>query len=163
MKGRQSASPRQGDLTEPHRQSLGQELRARRLRAGLSQATVAERVGVSQNYISFLEKGDIDEPGVSVVVRLGVLFELEPNEMMVLGGWWTPSAIDTQAAAGAMAERLAAALARLEPADREYVYETALLLVDGFVLRKAGPRSRRQNLLLEPVDTSAPTRELDEA
>jgi transcriptional regulator with XRE-family HTH domain len=48
---------------------LGQELRAARLRAGLTQEELAHRAGVDRSYISQLERG-LKSPTVDMLLRL---------------------------------------------------------------------------------------------
>lgn len=66
--------PANRENVDAHKQRLLAEMRAYRLRevreaAGLTQAQLAERIGVGQRQISKIEKGDIDSAKVGTIRR----------------------------------------------------------------------------------------------
>jgi len=62
---------------------LGQELKKRRTARGWSQAALAERVGVSTDYVSLLERGE-RLPAVNVLVRLAFALGASTDELLGL-------------------------------------------------------------------------------
>ena len=60
-----------------------QDLRARRhrLERGLSQERLAEAAGLSQRYLSVLERGE-NSPTLNVIVRLAAALDLSPAELL---------------------------------------------------------------------------------
>jgi transcriptional regulator with XRE-family HTH domain len=60
------------------RRTLGDDLRAFRLDAGLSQAVVAREAGISQGHLSGLESGD-SEASLEVLLRIGAVLGLDPS------------------------------------------------------------------------------------
>jgi transcriptional regulator with XRE-family HTH domain len=60
---------------------LGSNLKAARLRLGLTQEEVAERSGVHATEVSRIEAGKRD-PQVSTVVKLARAVELRPGELL---------------------------------------------------------------------------------
>jgi transcriptional regulator with XRE-family HTH domain len=68
---------------------LGAELRARREQLQLSQDQVSAAVGVSQNWISYLELGKVDNPAPEALFALGTHYGLTPNWIAEQAGWWT--------------------------------------------------------------------------
>jgi transcriptional regulator with XRE-family HTH domain len=69
---------------------LGARLRALREQSGLTQSLLAEQTGVSQNYISTLERGEINSPDMEILCLLGNKLGLTPNDISELAGWWSP-------------------------------------------------------------------------
>lgn len=67
---------------------LGTELRARREQLGYSQDQVSAAVGVSQNWISYLELGKVDNPAPEALFKLGAHYGLTPNWIAETAGWW---------------------------------------------------------------------------
>ena len=49
--------------------AFGYEIHMARLRRKMSQATLAERVGISRNYVSMIERG-VADPSYAIVVSL---------------------------------------------------------------------------------------------
>ena len=66
------------------RTELGRFIRARRLALGLCQKEVAERVGVSQNYVSALEVGVTSSFHPRHTAGLAVVFQCDPVELDAL-------------------------------------------------------------------------------
>ena len=90
---------------------IGDEIRRRRIPVGLALETLADRSGLSPNYIGSLERGHRD-PSLSTIEAIAIGLELEPAEL--LGGVGDLSAIGLELAQ--LAEELPAAtqLALLE-------------------------------------------------
>jgi len=63
------------------RQSLGEVLKSHRLRCGMTQELVAERLGVSRQAVSKWESG-ASEPSTSNLLALARLFEISPEELL---------------------------------------------------------------------------------
>ena len=74
---------------------LGNELRLRREQAGLSQTELAKATGVSQNYLSSLERGQIDSPAMELLCKIGLKFGLTPNDLASLAEWWSPTEVSS--------------------------------------------------------------------
>lgn len=55
-------------------ETLGRRLRASRALCGLTQLEVAEKLGVSQATISYLETDQSDSPPINTIVRLAELY-----------------------------------------------------------------------------------------
>jgi transcriptional regulator with XRE-family HTH domain len=62
-------------------QRLGQRLRARRLARGLSQAALAESVGLSPNYIGLLERG-LKLPTIDTLVGIAKAVGARPADLL---------------------------------------------------------------------------------
>jgi transcriptional regulator with XRE-family HTH domain len=61
--------------------SVGVTIRAFRLRAGLSQDDLADRMDVSTPYISMLESGN-RYPSIEMLIRIAVALEVRPGAML---------------------------------------------------------------------------------
>jgi len=65
-------------------ESFGDKVRRHRLEEGLSQEELANRVGISRNYLSEIERGVATNPSWQVMERLttelGLRAEQQPNE-----------------------------------------------------------------------------------
>ena len=64
----------------PHRTRLGKNLAAFRLRRGLTQEKLAEKVGVSARYIQNVEAGE-NYPSLPTLVRLRAALRCDWNEL----------------------------------------------------------------------------------
>jgi transcriptional regulator with XRE-family HTH domain len=62
--------------------ALGARVAELRSRAGLTQATLAEKVGVTVETISRLERG-LNVPGVATLVRVAEATGSEPHEVLI--------------------------------------------------------------------------------
>ena len=67
-----AANPVDRDLVDAHKERMLAEVRACRLRelreeAGLTQAQLAERIGVGQRQVSKIERGDLDSAKVRTI------------------------------------------------------------------------------------------------
>lgn len=74
---------------------IGDEIRRRRIAQGLSLETLADRPGLSPNYIGSLERGQRD-PSLSTIEAVAIGLQLEPAEL--LGGVGDISAIGLELA-----------------------------------------------------------------
>ena len=61
---------------------LGARLRAQREARGYTQATLAEKIGVSPNYFGVLERG-LKLPTLDTLVLLAKVLEMSPAELLV--------------------------------------------------------------------------------
>ena len=68
---------------------FGHHLKAARLESGLTQADVANRLGVSKGYISRLESGKA-RPAETTVRRLAQLCATDPDPLLILAGYLPP-------------------------------------------------------------------------
>ncbi len=69
---------------------LGARLRNLREDAGLTQTQLSKETGVSQNYISSLERGAVASPDPEILFNIGTKLGLEPNDIARIAGWWSP-------------------------------------------------------------------------
>jgi transcriptional regulator with XRE-family HTH domain len=60
---------------------IGEFLRLKRLEKRLSQSDIAERVGVSTNYISEIEKGNKTNPSDEIILKLAEVFNLDEDDL----------------------------------------------------------------------------------
>lgn len=65
--------------------TAGQCLREARLRASLTQVQLAERIGVTSQYISALEQDQKKNPSRKVIRRIGEVLDI-PFEALLFGG-----------------------------------------------------------------------------
>lgn len=67
--------------TKSYDSPLGQYLRDRRIAAGLTQVTVAARIGVSQNSIQRYESGEL-EPRLHRLRQIGAVLGFDPVDAL---------------------------------------------------------------------------------
>ena len=60
--------------------SLGKEIRKARIDSGVKQKTLAERAGLSQKYMSQIERDDAD-PRFSIVQRIAKALDVDLNQL----------------------------------------------------------------------------------
>ncbi|MFD3005108.1 helix-turn-helix domain-containing protein [Thermus tengchongensis] len=60
---------------------VGQKLRELRLKRGLSQTKLAQKVGVSQTFISALEMG-LKQPSLKTLLALADALSVSPDELL---------------------------------------------------------------------------------
>jgi len=65
---------------------FGARLRQLRKQAGLSQAELADKVGVNFTYLSKIESGAKSAPSEKVILRLAKLLNTDRDELMTLAG-----------------------------------------------------------------------------
>jgi predicted transcriptional regulator len=63
--------------------ALGSYIRERRKHLGMSQKTLAEKVGIFQPDVSVIETAQV-ESGLLMVARLAVALEMEPSELVAV-------------------------------------------------------------------------------
>jgi DNA-binding XRE family transcriptional regulator len=61
---------------------LNDNIRRHRLTNGFTQKELAEKIGVSEYYVQLMEKGDKDNPSISVVSRMAILFKTTIDELI---------------------------------------------------------------------------------
>lgn len=71
-------------------QALGEAFRRYRNAACLTQNELAAKTGMSQKKYSRIEAGEIQDPGLADVVRIGTVFGLTPDTLAELAGLWAP-------------------------------------------------------------------------
>ncbi len=59
--------------------SFGERLRAARKQSRIRQEELAEAIGVSQGYISDLERGQTKNPGMDIVIKLAEKLNISPG------------------------------------------------------------------------------------
>ncbi len=71
------------------KQSLGEAVRERRIKLGLSQAELAERMGcgIQQSDVSRIERGYIPWPRPDLLQALAAALQMHAIELIPLGGW----------------------------------------------------------------------------
>ena len=66
---------------DPVRRSLGEAIKAHRIRCGMSQELLAERLGVSRQAVSKWETGAA-EPSTSNLLALAKVFDIPPEQLL---------------------------------------------------------------------------------
>jgi transcriptional regulator with XRE-family HTH domain len=64
--------------------TLGECIQRERKRLGWTEQTLAERAGVTQVYVSFLEAGEIHNPAIGPIVDLARALEMRPHDLFEL-------------------------------------------------------------------------------
>ena len=62
--------------------TFGEEVMLQRKRTGLSQTELAERVGISRNYVSLIERGRLETVTLGVLMRLCDVLDI-PREHLI--------------------------------------------------------------------------------
>jgi transcriptional regulator with XRE-family HTH domain len=68
-------------LPNPIRVGVGHSIRAARLRAGLSMRDFAARCGVSQPFVSAVERG-LSTPSIATLYAMATVLDIEPSELL---------------------------------------------------------------------------------
>lgn len=78
---------------------IGQRLRARREAQGLTQAELAERVGITDNYLSAVERG-VKLPTLPTLDALATALDTQPVELLgtTRGDAWLDELVDVGSA-----------------------------------------------------------------
>ena len=71
--------------------ALGALFRQLRGAYRLTQEEMAARTGMSQKKYSRIESGEIGDPGLADVVKIGNVFGLVPNALARVAGLWKPT------------------------------------------------------------------------
>ncbi len=58
------------------------KLKKARKSLGLKQAEVAEKVGITSNYYSMIERGEVDNPGSKFMVKIAKILKLELSDIL---------------------------------------------------------------------------------
>lgn len=66
---------------------LGRQVLRRRKESGLTQGELAQRAGISRNYVSLIERGEASNVSVNVLHDLATALETSPAELSGLSGW----------------------------------------------------------------------------
>lgn len=66
----------------------GEWLRRHRERMGMTQRDVDRMSGISAQNISSLENGLISKPSMPMLVQIGALYGVTPNDIAEAYGWW---------------------------------------------------------------------------
>ena len=61
---------------------LSRQVARRRKELGLSQGTLAQKAGISKNYVWLIERGDAQNLSVGILHRLASALETTPNELL---------------------------------------------------------------------------------
>jgi len=121
--------------------ALGRIVRSQRERLHLSQAALAEQVGVSRSAISELEAGRISQPRATVFARLAKALGLPAAALLAAAGY--PEAevmLDLEADELVV---LAASLAQLAGKEREWLRARLLELRDLLTIRASSAARTR--------------------
>ena len=65
--------------------NLGKRIAKRREQNGMKQNVLAEKVGISNNYLSSIERGK-EKPSLEVVVRICIELEVTPDYLLMVFG-----------------------------------------------------------------------------
>ena len=60
---------------------IGKALKKARKSLGLTQAQVAEKVGISSNYYSMIERGERENPGSNIMSKIAKMLNLKPSDV----------------------------------------------------------------------------------
>ena len=113
---------------------LGQRVREERRRLGLTQEQLAERAGLSTNYIAHLERGSRGASLGTVEVLCGI-FDVPFASMFVAGA----SPVEARPLPADL-KRLGARLKGMEPRARQLVYAVAETVSGWKPARRSRPR-----------------------
>lgn len=60
---------------------LGRQVQSKRKEKGLSQADLADLVGISRNYVSLIERGEAESISMKILNQLAVVLGASPSEL----------------------------------------------------------------------------------
>lgn len=63
------------------KEQIGKSLKKARKSLGLLQAQVAEKAGITSNYYSMIERGEIENPGSKVMSDIAKVLKLKSSEV----------------------------------------------------------------------------------
>lgn len=63
-------------------QKVGKTLKNARRSLGLTQAEVADKVGISSNYYSMIERGERESPGTKIMTAIAKVLKLQPSDII---------------------------------------------------------------------------------
>ncbi len=61
---------------------IGQRIAKRRIQAGLKQNTLAEKIGISNNYLSSIERGK-EKPSLEIIVNICNALQVTPDYLLM--------------------------------------------------------------------------------
>lgn len=61
---------------------IGKTLKNTRKNLGLKQSDVAEKVGITSNYYSMIERGEINSPGSKVMAKIAKVLKLKSSDVV---------------------------------------------------------------------------------
>ena len=62
--------------------SIGRRIAKQRIQAGLNQATLAERIGISNNYLSSIERGK-EKPRLEIIISICKELQVTPDYLFM--------------------------------------------------------------------------------
>lgn len=62
-------------------QEIGKKLKKSRKTLGLTQVQLAAKIGITSNYYSMIERGEVDNPGSQVMSKIAKVLKLEPSDI----------------------------------------------------------------------------------
>ena len=62
--------------------SIGRRIAKQRIQAGLNQATLAERIGISNNYLSSIERGK-EKPRLEIIISICKKLQVTPDYLFM--------------------------------------------------------------------------------
>lgn len=64
-------------------QKVGKTLKNARKSLRLTQAEVADKVGISSNYYSMIERGEKENPGTKIMKAIAKVLKLQPSDVLM--------------------------------------------------------------------------------
>ncbi len=64
------------------KEQIGKSLKKARKGLGLTQAQLAEKIGISSNYYSMIERGEKENPGSKVMSEIAKVLKLKPSDVL---------------------------------------------------------------------------------
>lgn len=61
---------------------IGQRIAKRRIQMGLKQNVLAERIGISNNYLSSIERGK-EKPSLEIIVKICIELQVTPDYLLM--------------------------------------------------------------------------------
>ncbi len=62
-------------------EKLGKNIKKARKKAGLTQEQVAEKAGITSNYYSMIERGEVENPGSKVMTEIAKVLKLKSSDV----------------------------------------------------------------------------------
>ncbi len=63
------------------KEQVGKNIKKARKGLKLTQVDIAEKIGISSNYYSMIERGELDNPGSQVMSKIAKVLKLEPSDV----------------------------------------------------------------------------------
>ncbi len=64
------------------KEQIGKSLKKARKSLELTQAQLAEKIGISSNYYSMIERGEKENPGSKVMSEIAKVLKLKPSDVL---------------------------------------------------------------------------------